>query len=202
MQISVVIANYNYGGYLGRCLRSVLSQSIDAKSYEVIVVDDASTDDSMAILESYGTEIRLIKNERNMGLGYTANIGIRSARSRYVVRVDSDDYVHSDFLKILLLGFELFGKESEAISSDYLKVTPEGNVLDYGFAEVEPIACAVGFKTDALEALGLYNDSHRINEEIDLKRRFDQANFRTRNLNLPLYRYVQHSQSLTNSVII
>ena len=202
MEISVVVANFNYGRFLGRCIRSLLSQSLDSRLYEVIVVDDASTDDSMSILESYSSDIRLIQNKVNMGLGYTSNVGIKSARSRYVVRVDSDDYVHTDFLKTLLLGFEFFGREVEAVSTDYLRVTPEGHVIQYGYAEEEPIACAVGFKTDALESLGLYNDLLRINEEIDLKQRFDAAKYRTRNLNLPLYRYVQHSQSLTNSVLI
>lgn len=202
MEISVVITNFNYGRYLGRCVRSVLSQSLDSRLYEVVVVDDASTDDSVEILKTYGSEIRVIENDKNMGLAYTANVGIKSSKGRYVVRVDADDYVHADFLKILLLGFEFFGRDVEAISSDYLRVTPEGEVLGYGSASLEPIACAVGFKMDALETLGYYNNSLRIDEEIDLRKRFEESNFRIRNLNLPLYRYVQHSSSLSKSVLI
>lgn len=202
VEISVIITNFNYGRYIGRCIRSVLSQTLDSRLYEVIVVDDASTDDSVAIIKTYGSEIRMIENEKNMGLAYTANVGIRSAKGRYVVRVDSDDYVHADFLKIVLLGFEFFGREVEAISTDYLKVSPEGKFLSYGKAEIEPIACAVGFKMDALETLGYYDNSLRIDEEVDLRKRFEDANFRIRNLNIPLYRYVQHSESLTRSVLI
>jgi len=136
MQISVVIANYNYGKYLGRCVRSILSQSIDRKIYEVVIVDDASTDDSLAIMNTFSTEVRVIENQANMGLAYTANVGITSAKGRYVVRLDSDDYVHADFLRTLLIGFEFFGKQAEAISTDYLKVTPVGEILSYGFAEI------------------------------------------------------------------
>lgn len=202
VEISVIIANFNYGRYIGRCIRSLLSQSLDSRLYEIIVVDDASTDDSVAVMKTYGSEIRILQNEKNMGLSYTANVGIRSAKGRYVVRVDSDDYVHTDFLKIILLGFEFFGKEVEAISTDYFKVSPEGKILSYGKTEVEPIACAIGFKIDALETLGYYNNSLRIDEEVDLRKRFENANFRIRNLNIPLYRYVQHSKSLTNSVLI
>jgi glycosyltransferase involved in cell wall biosynthesis len=202
MQISVVIANYNYGKYLGRCVRSILSQSIDRKIYEVVIVDDASTDDSLAIINTFSTEVRVIQNQANMGLAYTANMGITSAKGRYVVRLDSDDYVHADFLRTLLIGFEFFGKQVEAISTDYLKVTPVGEILSYGFAEIEPIACSIAFKMDALETLGYYNDALRIGEEVELRERFDSANFRVRNVNLPLYRYVQHSKSLTKSVLI
>jgi glycosyltransferase involved in cell wall biosynthesis len=202
MQISVVIANYNYGKYLGRCVRSILSQSIDRKIYEVVIVDDASTDDSLAIMNTFSTEVRVIENQANMGLAYTANVGITSAKGRYVVRLDSDDYVHADFLRTLLIGFEFFGKQAEAISTDYLKVTPVGEILSYGFAEIEPIACSIAFKMDALETLGFYNDALRIGEEVELRERFDSANFRIRNVNLPLYRYVQHSKSLTKSVLI
>jgi len=202
VEISVVITNFNYGRYLGRCVRSVLSQSLDSRFYEVVVVDDTSTDDSVEILKTYGSEIRVIENDKNMGLAYTANVGIKSAKGRYVVRVDADDYVHADFLKTLLLGFEFFGRDVEAISSDYLRVTPEGEFLSYGSASLEPIACAVGFKMDALETLGYYNNSLRINEEVDLRKRFEESNFRIRNLNLPLYRYVQHSSSLSKSVLI
>ena len=183
-------------------MRSVLSQTLDSRLYEVIVVDDSSTDDSVEILKTYGSEIRVIENDKNMGLAYTANVGIKSAKGRYVVRVDADDYVHADFLKTLLLGFEFFGRDAEAISIDYLKVSPEGEVLSYGSAVAEPIACAIGFKMDALETLGYYNNSLRIDEEVDLRKRFEESNFRIRNLNLPLYRYVQHSSSLSKSVLI
>jgi glycosyltransferase involved in cell wall biosynthesis len=202
MQISVVIANYNYGKYLGRCVRSILSQSIDRKIYEVVIVDDASTDDSLAIMNAFSTEVRVIQNQANMGLAYTANMGITSAKGRYVVRLDSDDYVHADFLRTLLRGFEFFGKQAEAISTDYLKVTPVGEFLSYGFAEIEPIACSIAFKMDALETLGYYNDTLRIGEEVELRERFDSANFRIQNVNLPLYRYGQHSKSLSKSVLI
>jgi glycosyltransferase involved in cell wall biosynthesis len=202
MEFSIVIANFNYGRYIARCVRSLLSQSIESTSFEVIVVDDASEDDSLAVLDTFGQSLRVFENEKNMGLAYTANVGIKSARGRYIVRVDSDDYVHKDFLRNLQLGFEFFGRQSEAISTDYLRVTPEGEFLSYGDSIVSPIACAIAFKMDALENLGFYNDSLRINEEVDLRQRFELENYRIRNLNIPLYRYVQHSKSLTNSVII
>ena len=202
MEISVIITNYNYGRYLGRCLRSLFAQSVERDKFEIIVVDDASTDDSSSILETFRENIRTTFNQTNRGLAYSANNGILMARGRYVVRVDADDYVHRDFLKSLLLGFEFFGNETEAVSTDYLLVTPEGRTIDYGNAEEVPIACAIAFKIDALETLGFYNSSLRIDEKVDLRKRFQNHGFRIRNINLPLYRYVKHSDSLSSSVLL
>jgi glycosyltransferase involved in cell wall biosynthesis len=151
MDLSVIVTNFNYGRYLGRCLRSLLSQSVESKSFEIVVVDDASNDDSRAILGTFSDSIRTIFNDKNMGLAYSANAGILQAKGRYVVRVDADDYVHQDFIRSLMLGYEFFGAETEAVSTDYLSVTPEGRILSYGSAKEMPIACAVAYKIDALE---------------------------------------------------
>jgi len=105
MEIYVVVTNYNYGRYLGRCLRSLFAQSVERDKFEIIVVDDASTDDSSSILETFRENIRTTFNQTNRGLAYSANNGILMARGRYVVRVDADDYVHRDFIKSLLLGY-------------------------------------------------------------------------------------------------
>jgi glycosyltransferase involved in cell wall biosynthesis len=202
MDISVVITNYNYGRYLGRCIRSLMAQQLDSERYEIIVVDDGSTDDSLNHLKVYNENVNVIALEKNFGLSHAANIGMKSAKSRYIVRVDSDDFVHSSFLATLLLGFELHGKDYEAISCDYVKVSPNGEAIGYGESEVEPIACGIAFKADILEVLGYYNDSLRIDEEIDLRARFAAQGFKIKNLALPLYRYVKHDASLTRKVLI
>lgn len=202
MLVSVVITNHNYGRFLGRCLRSLLNQSIDPSDYEIIVVDDASTDDSRQILLGYGHRVKAIHLDTNLGLAAASNTGIRAALGRYIVRVDADDYVHAEFLKTLMLGFEFFGKDFESISLDYLNVSPEGEVLSYGDALSSPIACGIGFKIDAIEQIGLYNEGLRLNEEVDLRKRFIEAGYQIRHIALPLYRYVQHSSSLTRRSII
>ncbi len=199
-EISVVVTNHNYGYLLGRCIRSLLSQTIDKSLYEVIVIDDGSTDDSLNILEVFSSSIRVISLQDNVGLASASNIGIKSCTSRYFVRVDADDYVHPKFLENLLLGFELVGSNYEAVSCDYFKVEEDGRIIEYGSQNEYPIACAIAFKIDAFEKLGFYNDELRINEEVDFMARFLRAGFNIHNINLPLYRYVQHNNSLTRRV--
>lgn len=202
MEISVVVTNYNYGRFVGRCIRSLLSQDLESNRFEIIVVDDGSTDDSLDHLAVYSNDINLVSLGSNRGLGYAANAGMKLAKSRYIVRVDSDDFVHSSFLSTLILGFELFGKDFEAVSCDYLEVSPTGETIGYGDASRVPIACGIAFKADILEVLGYYNKSLRINEEIDLRERFNNEGFLIKNITLPLYRYVKHGSSLTKKVLI
>lgn len=131
-----------------------------------------------------------------------SNTGIKAALGRYIVRVDADDYVHSDFLRTLLISFELFGHQYEAIGLDYLNVSDSGEFLSYGDASTHPIACAIAFKLDALEQIGLYNSTLRLNEEVDLRIRFTEEGFKIHQINLPLYRYVNHGRSLTRRTLI
>ena len=169
--------------------------------YEVIVVDDASTDDSLNILDLFQKQLKVISLKENMGLAYASNAGIGQCVSRYIVRVDADDYVHPRFLETLLLGFELLGGSFEAISCNYSKVDLAGNHMSYESHENAPIACAIAFKMEALEALGFYNSDLRIGEEVDLLNRFKEEGMKSYNVTLPLYRYVQHDDSLTKKVL-
>ena len=64
MDISVIVTNYNYSKLIRRCIRSLLNQNIDHKNYEIIVVDDCSTDNSVEVIESFTgySNIKLIKS--------------------------------------------------------------------------------------------------------------------------------------------
>ena len=68
MKVSIIVTNYNYSKYLARCIRSCMSQVMDRKDYEVIVVDDASTDKSIEILNDFKTNIRIIRNKKILEL--------------------------------------------------------------------------------------------------------------------------------------
>jgi glycosyltransferase involved in cell wall biosynthesis len=88
MSISVVIPAYNAARYIGRALDSVLAQT--HKPDEIIVVDDGSTDDTAGIVETYSSQVRLIRRE-NAGASVARNTGINAAKSEWIAFLDGDD---------------------------------------------------------------------------------------------------------------
>lgn len=104
MKLSIVIPVYNTEAYLARCLDSCLSQDIPAEDYEIVVVNDGSTDGSLAIAEKYASDhgnIRIV-SQANAGLSCARNSGLKAACGDYVWFVDSDDYIAADCLGELL----------------------------------------------------------------------------------------------------
>lgn len=97
--VSFVILSYNYGHFIGETIQSVLDQQ-GTYPFELIVVDDASSDDSMAVISSFGDpRITLIRHETNQGHAATVTDGLRAARGKYVARIDSDDRYRACFLE-------------------------------------------------------------------------------------------------------
>jgi glycosyltransferase involved in cell wall biosynthesis len=86
--VSVIIPTYNRGHCLARAIDSVLAQSFSG--YELIVVDDGSTDDTAELLQSFGDRLRSIHQE-NRGVSAARNTGIRFARGEFIALLDSDD---------------------------------------------------------------------------------------------------------------
>lgn len=97
--LSIIVPVYNTSRYLKRCLDSILV-GIDEKT-EIIAIDDNSTDNSYEILKEYETKYSnkfiLYKNENN-GIAYTRNFGIDKANGKYILFVDSDDYISKDLI--------------------------------------------------------------------------------------------------------
>jgi hypothetical protein len=87
-RVSVVLTSYNYARYVGEAIESALAQTY--RDREVIVVDDESTDDTMAVLERFGARIIVLRHT-NRGLAATRNAGIRAAAGSYVALLDADD---------------------------------------------------------------------------------------------------------------
>jgi glycosyltransferase involved in cell wall biosynthesis len=195
--ISVLVTNHNYGHYLGRCLRSLIDQSMPKNKYEIIVVDDASTDHSREVIQSFSGFIRPVFNEVNLGLGASCNRGLKMALGRFVIRVDADDYVHHDFLAVTELYMSLNYDRCDAVAVDYVEVDEQEHVLSRKSPVEYPIACGIAFKMDALNRIGLYDGTLRFAEETELMKRFESAGFKLEYLPLPLYRYKKHAKSLT-----
>lgn len=105
MLLSIIVPVYNVSKYLTKCLDSLICQDLQIGEYEVIVVDDGSTDDSGLIADKYAkshTELIRVIHQNNIGLGGARNRGIKLAKGKYIQFVDSDDYLEPNVLKTLV----------------------------------------------------------------------------------------------------
>ncbi|MEY4330630.1 MAG: hypothetical protein RL609_1378 [Bacteroidota bacterium] len=196
--VSVIITCYNYGRYVERALRSCLNQHMDKSRMEIIVVNDASTDNTAAILSNYENDARIIHLAENKGLAGARNEGVRKAKGQYVVFLDADDYLHADTLKVQ----SLFLDENhtlDAVAIDYYLVDEKENHNEWVSVDEKPIACGIMFRKDLLIEIGLYDESFKAREEEDLRIRFLEK-FNIHRIPLPLYRYRRHDHNMTNDV--
>ncbi len=194
---TVLITAYNVERYIGRAIRSVLNQSADTNSYEIIVINDCSTDRTRFALEIFENEIRLFNNERRIGLPASLNRGIRKARGQFIVRIDGDDYVHKEFVKILELHLAM-DEGINAIACDYTLVDDDEMVLDHKNCLEDPIACGIMFRVKQLIDIGLYDEDFLCREDEDLRLRFLKK-YSIERVKLPLYRYRRHENNMTNN---
>ena len=198
MLVSIIITAHNYTRYLERAIRSVLNQSLHRDNYEIIIIDDASTDETPQILENYKDECRVFRMEKNIGLAEARNFGIRKAMGMYVAFLDADDYIQYDLLKVQTV-FLNENNRLDAVSVDYYLVNEFGDHIEHVSAEEKPIACGIMFRKDKLFDVGLYDGSFRAREDEDMRIRFLKK-FNIYNIILPLYRYRRHDNNLTNNI--
>lgn len=100
--ISVIIPVYNVEDYLHDCINSILNQTF--QDFEIICVDDCSTDSSLEILKDFAkldSRIKIVRNEVNSSLGFSRNHGLKHATGKYVIFLDSDDWLDLKALEIL-----------------------------------------------------------------------------------------------------
>jgi glycosyltransferase involved in cell wall biosynthesis len=195
--VSVIVAVYNQEKYIGRCLRSLLNQSLPRDEYEIVVVNDGSADRTAYALELFADDVRILRNERNLGLPASLNRAIHSVSAPFIVRVDADDYVNRNFL-LFLNAFLAQNPYMDAVACDYLLVNDREEVLARKNCLEEPIACGIMFRTEQLIDVGLYDETFLLNEDRDLRIRFARK-YAVSRLELPLYRYRRHENNITNN---
>lgn len=98
MNLSVVIPAYNQAALLRECLRSLQQQSVRTDSYEILVVDDGSTDETPDVISRAGSPVRGVRLAANRGRSAARNAGVEEARADLIVFIDSDVVVRPDFL--------------------------------------------------------------------------------------------------------
>ena len=100
--ISIIIPCYNTEQYIEKCLDSILKQNLE--KFEIILIDDCSTDKTVSIINRYMKKcpyIKLIKNKENRGAGYNRNVALKEAKYDLISFIDSDDYLEENFYEEL-----------------------------------------------------------------------------------------------------
>jgi len=194
-QVSAIIPVYNQEKYVGRCIRSLLKQTLGSKDYELVVINDGSTDNTKKALMPFMGDIRYFENERQLGLPSSLNLGIKKAKGQFVVRVDADDYVHWDYLKILSMHLQM-NHEMDAIACDYILVNDRQDELGHKNCLKDGIGCGVMFRLAQLIDIGLYDETFLLREDEDLRLRFLKK-YKIHRVQLPLYRYRKHENNIT-----
>jgi glycosyltransferase involved in cell wall biosynthesis len=195
--VSLIITTYNYAHYVERAIRSALDQTLDSEQYEIIVVNDCSSDETKEVLQNFEGEVRIFNLDINLGLSGARNFGIKKARGQFIVFLDADDYIHRELLRMQKLFLDE-NNNLDAVSVDYYLVDERGKHLSHVNAQEVPIACGVMFRKDFLYTIGLYDEEFRAREEEDLRIRWAQK-YNIYNIILPLYRYRMHDNNLTKN---
>lgn len=135
MQLSIVVNMYNTASFLPRCMETLLDQDIPTDSYEIILVDDGSTDNSLELAKEYATQstsdatmptIR-VEHHANKGLAGARNTGLKAATGKYLCFVDPDDYIETQSLSALLRQME--EEQLDILRFNYQRVDEDGNYL-------------------------------------------------------------------------
>ena len=108
--VSIIICAYNHEKWIERCVRSLNNQIlINKNDYEVIIVNDGSKDNTKKILKKLSDleYLKIINNKKNIGLARSINKAIKISTGRYIVRVDSDDYVARNFIYLLKILYKI-----------------------------------------------------------------------------------------------
>ncbi len=126
--ISIIIPIYNVEKFLPKCLNSVVSQSY--KNIEIIAVDDGSTDESGKIADKYAqNDSRIVVlHKKNGGLSSARNAGLKLAKGKYVLFLDSDDYITSQAVEILLK--YAIKENASIVEMGICKLFPDGKVVN------------------------------------------------------------------------
>jgi len=194
--ISVIVPVFEGERFIGRCLRSLLHQTLDREKYKIIVINDGSTDRTSYALGLFKEDIKVIDNKKNLGLPTSLNKGIVASDSDFITRVDSDDWVNIHFLE-LLSEYLIQNEYMDAVSCDYLLIDDSEKVISRKNCLIDPIGCGIMFRAKHYKEIGLYDESFLRHEDKDLRKRFEKK-FKIHRVEMPLYRYRKHKHNITS----
>lgn len=209
MLVSIIITSYNYEKYIQECIDSCLDQK-EFDNYEIIVVNDGSTDNTAKILSQYDSNSKIkIFNNTNSGIEAASNFGIKNALGKYVVRVDADDKLKNNFLKLsvdFLLNsknafaysnYDTIDENSKTINKIKLPKFDKNEILNRG----DFLATGTLYQKAVLEKINYYNEQTRNCglENYELILNLLTNNYVGVHIDESLFEYRQHNTNISKT---
>ena len=208
--VSIVMPTYNCAAYLPESIESILAQTYDA--YEIVVIDDGSSDNTKLVLEPYSEKIRYIDLGRNEGLPTARNLGIQSAKGEYVAFLDADDIWMPEKLKMSIDQFlknpdagMVYSKhinidsKSQFLEGKIRRTLPSGNIFLQLFFEQNFIICSsVVVRKEVFNKTALFDFELENCQDWDMWLRI-AFYYKAIGIDVPLVKYRHSSKSLSKN---
>lgn len=130
LRVSVIVPVYNANNHLEKCFNSLCQQTLRPKEFEIIFIDDCSTDDSVELIKEFKNRrenVRLILNPQNIGAGLSRNKALKIAKGEYIYFLDSDDYIDQTTLERMLM--VAYDNESDLVISGFNRIKEDGEII-------------------------------------------------------------------------
>lgn len=195
VEISIIIPVFNGEKTIERALKSAINQDFE-KKYEIIIINDGSTDKTSEILEKYKDKINII-NQKNQGYLQAAIKGFQNSNGKFIIKLDADDEFEKNILSELYSSLE---DESVAFAyPDYYEFneeTKEKKLIETGKNIFNTVAIGILFRKSVLEKLGFY-DKNILFAEYDLLIRI-MKKYKAKHVCKPLFTYYRSGKSITS----
>lgn len=211
--ISVIMPVYNAQKYIGSAIESILNQTL--KDFELIIINDYSTDKTLNIIKSFSkkdSRIKIINNNKRLNIARTLNKGISSAKSNIIARMDADDIAFPDRLE---LQHKLINssKNIAVVGANVVIMNTAGNqiaIRSYPDSSGELKKClfkyspfahpVVMFRKNMFEEVGGYNPKYSPTEDLDLWFRLG-SKYEFKSVPEPLLKYRIYEKSSSHKAI-
>ena len=177
-KVTIIIPTYNRAKSVCRSVSSVLDQTFT--DFEIIIIDDASTDDTVERLKEFGDRIRVIRHPENKGVSAARNSGLIKAKGEYIALLDSDDYWMPNKLQVQVAFFkenpdavisqvrEVWIRNGKRVNPAKKHLKPSGDIFIPSLKLCLVSPSAVMFKKSLLDEVGMFDEEFPVCEDYDL----------------------------------